>query len=46
MLLQATVKADKQEYRIQHIIKTYRESEARRDAAEAELNALKSGTAA
>ena len=31
---------------MQHIIKAYRESEAKREAAEAELAALRSGIAA
>jgi hypothetical protein len=45
-VLQAAVKADKQQYRIQHIIKAYRESAARLEAAEAELSALKSSVTA
>ncbi len=40
------MRADKQEYRVQHITRAYRESEAKREAAEAELAALKLGAVA
>ena len=43
---QAATRADKQEYRVQHITRAYRESEAKREAAEAELAALKTSAVA
>ena len=40
-VLQAAAKHEKQEYRIQHLMKSYKESEAAREDVENQLAALK-----